>query len=115
LHAIDALRADGVGFVFNTPNDQSRPVPEDGVAARGAVAFHAARSIMSLISVARARVPADKWSQPTTAGLSAPRCSPIATAGGESPARVHHRCRHGDASFARVMRGATGSTRWRTA
>jgi GNAT superfamily N-acetyltransferase len=25
MHALDELRAEGVGFVFNTPNDQSRP------------------------------------------------------------------------------------------
>ena len=74
LHAIEALRAEGVGFVFNTPNDQSRPgylkmgwklVERLPVLARP-------RSLSSLLAVARARVPADKWSLPCEAGLSAP-------------------------------------------
>jgi GNAT superfamily N-acetyltransferase len=73
LHAIEALRADGVAFVFNTPNDQSRPgylkmgwqpVARLPVLARP-------RSIGSLLAVARARVPADKWSLPTNAGIPA--------------------------------------------
>jgi GNAT superfamily N-acetyltransferase len=74
LHAIDALRDEGVGFVFNTPNEQSRPgylkmgwkpVERLPVLARP-------RSLSSLLAVARARVPADKWSLPCAAGVSAP-------------------------------------------
>jgi GNAT superfamily N-acetyltransferase len=74
LHALDELRADGVAFVFNTPNDQSRPgylkmgwqpVARLPVLVRP-------RSIGSLLAVARARVPAEKWSLPTGVGLSAP-------------------------------------------
>ena len=74
LHALDALKAEGVGFVFNTPNDQSRPgylkmgwksVERLPVLARP-------RSLPSLLAVARARVPADKWSLPCAAGVPAP-------------------------------------------
>jgi GNAT superfamily N-acetyltransferase len=74
LHAIEELRRDGVAFVFNTPNDQSRPgYLKMGwqPVARLPVYFRP-RSVGSLLAVARARVPADKWSLPTDAGLSAP-------------------------------------------
>lgn len=69
-HGLDALRAEGVDFVFNTPNDQSRPgylkmgwqlVGRLPVAARP-------RSLPSLLRVARARTAADKWSAETDAG-----------------------------------------------
>jgi GNAT superfamily N-acetyltransferase len=68
--ALDELRADGVAFVFNTPNDRSRPgylkmgwqlVERLPVAATP-------RSPLSLVRLARARTPADKWSAPTEAG-----------------------------------------------
>ncbi|MEY2591686.1 MAG: hypothetical protein QOJ67_3670 [Acidimicrobiaceae bacterium] len=74
LHALDELRTEGVQFVFNTPNGQSRPgylkmgwqpVARLPVLAR-------LRSPLSVIRLARARVPADKWSQPTGAGERAP-------------------------------------------
>jgi GNAT superfamily N-acetyltransferase len=74
LHAIEALRAEGVAFVFNTPNDSSRPgylKMNWQPVARLPVLFRP-RSIGSLIAVARARVPAEKWSLPTEVGLSAP-------------------------------------------
>jgi GNAT superfamily N-acetyltransferase len=70
-HAIDALRDDGVAFVFNTPNDKSRPgylkmgwrlVRRLPVAARP-------RSPASLVRMARARTAADKWSTDTDAGV----------------------------------------------
>ncbi len=73
LHAIEALRADGVAFVFNTPNDQSRPgYLKMGwqPVARLPVLFRP-RSVGSLLAVARARVPAEKWSLPTDAGVPA--------------------------------------------
>jgi GNAT superfamily N-acetyltransferase len=73
LHAIEELRGDGVAFVFNTPNDQSRPgYLKMGwqPVARLPVLFRP-RSVGSLLAVARARVPAEKWSLPTTAGLPA--------------------------------------------
>ncbi len=73
-HALEALRAQQVAFVFNTPNAQSRPgylkmgwqlVERMPVLARP-------RSPRSLLAIARARVPADKWSEPTDAGVPAP-------------------------------------------
>lgn len=69
--ALDELAADQVGFVFNTPNDRSRPgylkmgwqlVERLPVAATP-------RSPLSLVRLARARTPADKWSAPTDAGV----------------------------------------------
>ena len=68
--ALEDLRADGVAFVFNTPNEKSRPgylkmgwrsVGRLPVAARP-------RSLPSLLRVARARAAADKWSAETDAG-----------------------------------------------
>jgi GNAT superfamily N-acetyltransferase len=73
LHAIEQVRAEGVGFVFNTPNDQSRP----GYLKMGwqpvarLPVLVSPRSLPSLVAIARARVPADKWSQPTDAGRAA--------------------------------------------
>jgi len=64
----------GVGFVFNTPNEKSRPgylkmgwqlVEKLPVAARP-------RSALALMRLARARVPADKWSTECSAGVPAP-------------------------------------------
>lgn len=70
LQALDDLRREAVAFVFNTPNDSSRP----GYLKMGwqpvgrlPVAFRP-RSPGTLPALARARVPADLWSQPTTAG-----------------------------------------------
>lgn len=70
-HALGCLRDEGISFVFNTPNDRSRPgylkmgwrlVERLPVAAT-------VRSPGSLLRLARARTPADKWSQPTEAGV----------------------------------------------
>lgn len=72
-HALEELKADGTGFVFNTPNERSRPgylkmgwqlVQRLPVAARP-------RSALALVRLARARTPADKWSAETQAGLPA--------------------------------------------
>ena len=74
LHALEDLQADGVAFVFNTPNDSSRP----GYLKMGWTQVgHLAASVRltspaSLWRVARARVPADIWSVPSTAGRPAP-------------------------------------------
>ncbi|MGH9210716.1 MAG: GNAT family N-acetyltransferase [Acidimicrobiales bacterium] len=73
-HALDELMELGVAFVFNTPNDNSRPgylkmgwrlVDRLAVAARP-------RSPLSLVRLARARTPADKWSTGCSTGLPAP-------------------------------------------
>jgi predicted N-acetyltransferase YhbS len=72
-HALEELREDGIGFVFNTPNERSRPgylkmgwqvVHKLPVAARP-------RSALALVRLARARTPADKWSAPTNGGVDA--------------------------------------------
>ena len=73
LHAIEELRAEGVGFVFNTPNDSSRP----GYLKMGwqpvarLPVLMRPRSVVALVAVARARVPAEKWSLPTEVGRPA--------------------------------------------
>ncbi|HEY3832592.1 MAG TPA: GNAT family N-acetyltransferase [Acidimicrobiia bacterium] len=73
LGALDALRSEGVDFVFNTPNDQSRPgylkmgwsvvgrlpVPSRPLSLRGAV------------RMAKARVPAQHFSSESTVGAPA--------------------------------------------
>jgi GNAT superfamily N-acetyltransferase len=68
--ALEELEREGVAFVFNTPNDQSRPgylkmgwdlVGRLPVGARP-------RSVGGLVRMARARVPAGRWSEPSTAG-----------------------------------------------
>jgi glycosyltransferase involved in cell wall biosynthesis/predicted N-acetyltransferase YhbS len=70
LHGLEALQADGIAFVFNTPNDKSRP----GYLKMGwrevgrlpaSVRF---RGITSAARSLRARVPAELWSSPTAAG-----------------------------------------------
>lgn len=69
--AVEELRADGVGFVFNTPNDQSRPgylkmgwqlVGRLPAAAR-------ARGVGSVVRMGSARTAANLWSEPCSAGL----------------------------------------------
>ncbi|MFW5898924.1 MAG: GNAT family N-acetyltransferase, partial [Jiangellaceae bacterium] len=80
--AVEELRADGVGFVFNTPNDKSRPgylkmgwreVGQLPAAMRPA-------SVLRLPRIAAARVPAELWSVPTGAGV------PIGDALADEPA-----------------------------
>jgi GNAT superfamily N-acetyltransferase len=72
-HGLEAMAAEGVEFVFNTPNDQSRPgylkmgwhtVGRLPVAVRP-------RSVPAVLRMARARVPAERWSLPSTAGDAA--------------------------------------------
>jgi GNAT superfamily N-acetyltransferase len=71
--SLEELDDMGVGFVFNTPNEKSRPgylkmgwqlVERLPVAARP-------RSALALVRLARARVPADKWSTECSAGVPA--------------------------------------------
>ena len=73
LHALDALAAEGVEFVFNTPNDQSRP----GYLKMG---WHEVGTLPTVVRptrwtraarIAKARVPAERWSTPSEAGDSA--------------------------------------------
>jgi hypothetical protein len=74
VHAVNEVSSERVAFVFNTPNDSSRAgnlkvgwsqVGRLGVGVRVA-------SPLSALRVARARVPADIWSVPSTAGQPAP-------------------------------------------
>lgn len=73
LHALDELRAEGVDFVFNTPNDQSRP----GYLKMG---WQTIGQLPTLVratpwwkagAIAKARVPAERWSTPSSAGIAA--------------------------------------------
>jgi GNAT superfamily N-acetyltransferase len=67
--AIDDLRAEGVDFIFNTPNDQSRPgYLKMGWIELGRPDVAMAPRLASLPRIARARVPADLWSQPSNVG-----------------------------------------------
>lgn len=71
--ALSDLEADGVGFVFNTPNDQSRPgYLKMGwqVVGRPPVMVLPAR-LTGLPRLAGARTAAELWSEPSTAGTSA--------------------------------------------
>jgi len=74
LQALDDLRAEGVAFVFNTPNDRSRPgYLKMGWTAVGRLdAGVRVTSPASVARLARARVPADLWSVPSQGGRPAP-------------------------------------------
>lgn len=74
LRGVAELTLEGVGLVFNTPNDQSRPGYLKmgwSVARRLPVAVLPARP-RSVPAMLRSRVPAALWSQETKAGLDAP-------------------------------------------
>ena len=70
---LDEMRDDGVDYVFNTPNDNSRPgYLKMGWQTVGRLPVSVRmRSPSSALRVLRARVPADKWSTPCTAGVPA--------------------------------------------
>lgn len=72
LHAIDELRPE-IDFVFNTPNDQSRPgYLKMGwqVVGRLPTAVRPT-GLRGIPRIATARVPAERWSAPSTAGDAA--------------------------------------------
>jgi GNAT superfamily N-acetyltransferase len=72
LHALDELRPE-IDFVFNTPNDQSRPgYLKMGwqVVGRLPTAVRPT-GLRGIPRIATARVPADRWSAPSTAGDAA--------------------------------------------
>lgn len=90
-HALDELAEVGVAFVFNTPNERSRPgylklgwelVRRLPVAARP-------RSPLALFRLARARTPAEKWSSSSVTGTAASE----ALADEEAVTRLLHRTR----------------------
>ena len=70
LRAVDELRDEGVGFVFNTPNDRSRPgYLKMGWREVGRVPLAVRPAGPSaLVRMVRARVPAAKWSLPCRVG-----------------------------------------------
>jgi GNAT superfamily N-acetyltransferase len=73
LAALEELKAEGVSFVFNTPNDQSRPGYLKmgwSVVGRLPVGVHLS-GVRGLVRMAKSRVPADLWSLPTAVGLDA--------------------------------------------
>ncbi|MCC5951310.1 MAG: GNAT family N-acetyltransferase [Acidimicrobiia bacterium] len=71
--AVEELAADGVDFVFNTPNDKSRPgYLSMGWEVIGRVpVVVGVRSPATVRALVRARAAAEKWSLPTTSGLPA--------------------------------------------
>jgi hypothetical protein len=73
LQGIESLQEEGVGFVFNTPNDRSRPgYLKMGWSTLGRVPIALRpRSPLTLLPMARGKVPAELWSIPTAAGLPA--------------------------------------------
>lgn len=71
LHAVEEMREEGVGFVFNTPNQNSRPgyLKMGWVElGRPQVRIRPRLAPASLRRMARRGAPADKWSTPTSAG-----------------------------------------------
>lgn len=75
LHGLAALESEGVEFVFNTPNDASRPgYLKMGWSEVGHLPVYVSAVRASRIgSIFRSRVPADLWSLETSIGLPAPR------------------------------------------
>jgi GNAT superfamily N-acetyltransferase len=69
-HALAALREDGVAFVFNTPNERSRPgyLRMGWRPVRKLPVLARPRSLTALPRLLRARVAAEKWSVTTSAG-----------------------------------------------
>jgi predicted N-acetyltransferase YhbS len=73
LQALDDLGAQGVAFVFNTPNDQSRPgyLKMGWIAVGRLDACVRVRSLAAATRATRARVPADLWSAASPGGRPA--------------------------------------------
>lgn len=74
LHGLDALCAEGVAFVFNTPNDKSRPGYLKmgwSVAGRPTASLRPA-GLAALARLGGARTAAEHWSEPVALGVAAP-------------------------------------------
>ena len=73
MHAIEELRAQGVAFVFNTPNDQSRPGEMNmGWRAVGRLTpWVRPGRLRSAPAIVRGRAPASLWAEPCGAGETA--------------------------------------------
>jgi GNAT superfamily N-acetyltransferase len=125
--AVDELTAEGVDFVFNTPNDKSRPGylkmgwREVGRLPTGL----RPASVPALPRIAAARVPAALWSIPTDAGLpvetaladdaavekllaTVPRQPGVATR--RTPAYLRWRYGFGPLAYRAVLAGSSLST-----
>lgn len=122
LQALDELAAEGVAFVFNTPNDNSRPgYLKMGwqVVGRPAVRVRPRRA-GALLRLVRARVSATKWSEPATFGRSPhdafadddevrnalASAPPVPLATNRSPAYLRWRYGFGPLHYRVVTRGA---------
>ena len=70
MHGLAEIKTAGVGFVFNTPNDQSLPgYLKMGWEEVGRLPVQVRpRSLWSVPRLARSRVPAELWSLPSAAG-----------------------------------------------
>jgi GNAT superfamily N-acetyltransferase len=70
MHGLDELRPRGIQFVFNTPNDQSRPgyLKMGWHIDRRVPVQVRPRSLLSLSRMVRARTAAEPWSLPTDLG-----------------------------------------------
>ena len=73
LCAVDELISEGIGLVFNTPNAQSRPgyLKMGWSVSRRLPLSIRPRSVHTLPTLSKARVPAERWSTPTTVGVDA--------------------------------------------
>ncbi len=78
MHALDALAEDGVEYVFNTPNDRSRPgYLKMGWREVGRLPAHVRPlTLRGLTRMPRAQAPAAKWSDATDVGE--PACEVLA-------------------------------------
>jgi GNAT superfamily N-acetyltransferase len=77
LHALEEVRADGIGFVFNTPNSQSLPgYLKMGwkVVGQLPISLHL-RNPLAARRVLRSRVPASHWPVSTSVGVPVPDAS----------------------------------------
>lgn len=70
MHGLDELRPRGIQFVFNTPNDQSRPgyLKMGWQIDRRVPVQVRPRSPMSFVGMMRSRTAAEPWSLPTDLG-----------------------------------------------
>ena len=73
MHGVECLTDDGVAFVFNTPNDQSRPgYLKMGWEELGRLPLRVRfLAVTAPLTTLRARVPSDLWSQPVAFGVPA--------------------------------------------
>ena len=74
MRAVEELAAEGVDFVFNTPNDKSRPgYLRMGWSTVGRLPIVArVGGVGSALRMRASRVPAERWPVATTAGAAAP-------------------------------------------